>query len=98
MMNNDLAKVLITEEELRRREEELGAQIAADYVEKEPILVCILKGASIFYADLCRAIPIPMNMDFMAVSSYGNPNEVFRRSGDTQGSFRPHRRPPCHHR
>ena len=38
MMNNDLAKVLITEEELRRRVEELGAQIAADYVEKEPIL------------------------------------------------------------
>ena len=72
MMNNDLAKVLITEEELRRRLDELGAQIAADYVEKEPILVCILKGASIFYADLCRAIPIPMNMDFMAVSSYGN--------------------------
>ena len=72
MMNNDLAKVLITEEELRRRVEELGAQIAADYVEKEPILVCILKGASIFYADLCRAVPIPMNMDFMAVSSYGN--------------------------
>ena len=71
-MKNDLAKVLITQEELARRVAELGAQISADYVEKEPILVCILKGASIFYADLCRAVTIPMNMDFMAVSSYGN--------------------------
>ena len=71
-MKNDLAKVLISQEEIQKRVSELGAQIAADYVEKEPILVCILKGASIFYADLCRTIPIPMNMDFMAVSSYGN--------------------------
>ena len=71
-MKNDLAKVLITQEELARRVAELGAQISADYVEKEPILVCILKGASIFYADLCRAVTIPMHMDFMAVSSYGN--------------------------
>ena len=55
-MKNDLAKVLISQEEIQKRVSELGAQIAADYVEKEPILVCILKGASIFYADLCRAI------------------------------------------
>ncbi len=71
-MKNDLAKVLITQEEIQRRVTEMGAEIARDYANKEPILVCILKGASIFYADLCRAIPIPMNMDFMAVSSYGN--------------------------
>ena len=50
----------------------MGQAIARDYEGKEPILVCILKGAVMFYADLCRAIPIPMNMDFMAVSSYGN--------------------------
>ena len=43
-MKNDLAKVLITQEEIQRRVSELGAQIARDYVEKEPILVCILKG------------------------------------------------------
>lgn len=71
-MKNDLAKILITQEQIQQRVEELGAQIACDYVDKEPILVCILKGAVMFYADLCRAIRIPVNMDFMAVSSYGN--------------------------
>jgi len=71
-MRNDLAKILLTEEQITNRVRELGAQISADYVDREPILVCILKGAVMFYADLCRAIPIPINMDFMAVSSYGN--------------------------
>ena len=71
-MKKDLAKVLITEEEIKRRIKEMGQEIACDYGDKEPILVCILKGAVMFYADLCRAIPIQMNMDFMAVSSYGN--------------------------
>ena len=71
-MKNDLAKVLISQEDIQRRVAEMGQAIARDYEGKEPILVCILKGAVMFYADLCRAIPIPMNMDFMAVSSYGN--------------------------
>lgn len=71
-MKNDLAKILLTEEQIRARVLELGARISADYVDREPILVCILKGAVMFYADLCRAITIPINMDFMAVSSYGN--------------------------
>ena len=70
-MKNDLAKVLISQEGLQERVAGLGAQISADYAGKEPILVCILKGASIFYADLCRSVSIPMYMDFMAVSSYG---------------------------
>ena len=71
-MKSDLAKVLISQEDIQRRVAEMGQAIARDYEGKEPILVCILKGAVMFYADLCRAIPIPMNMDFMAVSSYGN--------------------------
>ncbi len=71
-MQNDLAKVLITEDEICRRVREMGEEIARDYGDKEPILICILKGAVMFYADLCRAIPIQLNMDFMAVSSYGN--------------------------
>ena len=75
-MMNDLAKVLISQEGLQERVAGLGAQISADYAGKEPILVCILKGASIFYADLCRSVSIPMYMDFMAVSSYGNRTET----------------------
>ena len=71
-MRNDLAKILLGEEEIQKRVRELGAELARDYVGLEPTLVCILKGAVMFYADLCRAIPIQVNMDFMAVSSYGN--------------------------
>lgn len=71
-MREDIAKVLLTGEEIQKRVKEMGAKIALDYADSEPILVCILKGAVMFYADLCRAIPIPINMDFMAVSSYGN--------------------------
>ena len=71
-MEKDLAKVLITEEEIKRRVKELGAEISKDYEGEMPVLVGILKGAVVFYADLCRAIPLPLSMDFMAVSSYGN--------------------------
>ena len=71
-MREDIAKVLLSEEQIRRRVAEMGQQISQDYGDKEPILVCILKGAVLFYSDLCRSISIPINMDFMAVSSYGN--------------------------
>lgn len=70
-MINDIAKVLISEEALQKRIRELGADIARDYEGKNPTMVCILKGAVMFYADLLRNIPIPLTMDFMAVSSYG---------------------------
>ena len=71
-MNNDIAKVLYTEEQLQKRIREMGAEIARDYAGKNPIMICILKGSIMFYADLLRACPIPLQMDFMAVSSYGN--------------------------
>lgn len=71
-MLNDIAKVLLSEETIQRRVKELGAEIARDFKDKNPIMVCILKGATMFYADLLRATPIPLSMDFMAVSSYGN--------------------------
>lgn len=70
-MMNDIAKILISEEDLQKRIRELGADIARDYEGKNPTMVCILKGAVMFYADLLRNIPIPLTMDFMAVSSYG---------------------------
>lgn len=70
-MEKDIAKVLLSEEQLQTRIREMGAQIAEDYREKNPTMVCILKGAVMFYTDLLRATPIPLTMDFMAVSSYG---------------------------
>ncbi len=70
-MEKDIARVLLTEEQLQARVQELGRQIAWDYRGKNPAMVCILKGAIMFYTDLLRAIPIQLSMDFMAVSSYG---------------------------
>ena len=71
-MNNDIAKVLISEEQLAKRIREMAAEITRDYAGKNPTMICILKGAVMFYSDLLRNIPIPLTMDFMAVSSYGN--------------------------
>jgi len=71
-MNRDIDHVLIREEQISRRVKELGAQISEDYEGKDVVLVCILKGAVIFFADLARAITCHMEMDFLSISSYGN--------------------------
>ena len=71
-MKNDIAKVLLTEEQIQNRVHEMGQQIARDYEGKNPTMICILKGAIMFYTDLLRSMNIPLSMDFMAVSSYGN--------------------------
>lgn len=71
-MHNDLERILITEEQLKRRVSELGKQLAEDYADKKPLMLCILKGSSVFYTDLIRAMNIPLECDFIAVSSYGN--------------------------
>ena len=68
---DDMEQVLLSQQQIREKVEELGVQISQDYAGKEPVLVSVLKGAFIFMADLCRAITIPCSMDFMAVSSYG---------------------------
>ena len=68
----DLEKVLVTKEEISLKVKELGQKITADYAGKEPVLICILKGASIFFADLIREIDLPLTTDFMAISSYGS--------------------------
>ncbi len=70
-MIDDVSEILIAEEELHARAVELGRAISLDYAEKPLLLVCILKGGHIFLADLVRAITIPLEIDFMAVSSYG---------------------------
>lgn len=64
-------RVLIDEAELRTRVAELGAAIARDYDSENPVLVGVLKGALVFMADLVRATPIALTMDFIALSSYG---------------------------
>ena len=71
-MNNDIARVLISEEQLQKRIREMGAEIALDYAGKNPTMVCILKGAVMFFADLLRELDFPLVTDFMAISSYGS--------------------------
>ncbi|QGG46653.1 hypoxanthine phosphoribosyltransferase [Heliorestis convoluta] len=70
-MDQVIERVLLTEVEIQKKVEELGAQISADYEGKDLLVVGILKGALVFMADLIRAIQIPVTIDFMAVSSYG---------------------------
>jgi hypoxanthine phosphoribosyltransferase len=68
---SDRIDIVIGEEELRRRVRELGAEISRDYAGRTPLLVSVLKGSFIFLADLARAITIPVNIDFMAITRYG---------------------------
>jgi hypoxanthine phosphoribosyltransferase len=68
----DCERILLTEEEIRAKVQELGRRISSDYAGKEVLLIGILKGAMIFLADLVREITVPTQFDFMAVSSYGS--------------------------
>ncbi len=70
-MEQIFGRPFVTQEEMRTRIRELGRQIAADYLNKDLILVGVLKGAYAFYADLARAIRIPLRVDFLIVASYG---------------------------
>lgn len=67
----DLSSVLYDEAQLKAAITELGARITQDYQGKAPLMVCILKGASLFFSDLIRQIDLPLAIDFMAISSYG---------------------------
>ena len=71
-MKNDIAKVLLTEEQLQQKVYELGARISEDYAGKNLLMVGILKGSVVFMADLMRAVTVPAAIEFMAVSSYGS--------------------------
>ena len=72
----DIKSVLLSEEEIRNKTAELGAQIAADYreasAEQDLLLITVLKGAVMFVTDLARTIAVPTQLEFMAVSSYGS--------------------------
>lgn len=71
-MREQFDEILLQEEQISARVSELAAQITADYEGKDPLLICVLKGAVFFMADISRRITIPCEIDFMAVSSYGS--------------------------
>ncbi len=71
-MLGDIKSVLISEESLNEMVSKMGAQISKDYAGKNLLVISVLKGASVFMSDLIRKITIPIQIDFMAASSYGN--------------------------
>jgi hypoxanthine phosphoribosyltransferase len=75
LMDDDLEEVLITKEQIETRLRELAIQISADYRDKSPVIVCILKGAVLFFVDLVKRLPIFLELDFIAASSYGEGHE-----------------------
>lgn len=70
-MYSDIQDVLYSEEQIQGKIKELGELLSADYEGKNPLVICVLKGAFIFMADLVKQIRVPLEIDFMAVSSYG---------------------------
>lgn len=74
-MHDDIEETLISEADLQARVRELAAAIQRDYVGKDLVLLGILRGAIMFMTDLARQLSMPLNMDFMAISSYGNATE-----------------------
>ena len=76
-----ILKVLYSEEEIAKRIEELGAQMYEDLKDRDPLFVSVLRGAFIFMADIVRACPVKSDVEFIAVSSYGN---ALRSSGAVQ--------------
>ncbi len=71
-VDSSVGEIVVPEADLQRRVRELGTQITADYAGRPPLLVGVLKGACFFLSDLARAIDLPVEIDFMAVSSYGS--------------------------
>src|ERR1041385_8599006 len=76
---SEVASVLFGREDIRRRVEELGRSITGDYEGREPVLISVLTGGTMFLADLIRAIALPLEVEFMAISRYGNAPESLGR-------------------
>ena len=74
-----VASVLFRREEIRRRVEELGRAITRDYAGRAPVLISVLKGGSVFLADLIRAVHLPVAIDYMSISRYGGAAESMGR-------------------
>jgi hypoxanthine phosphoribosyltransferase len=75
MRDPAVGEILVQPDELARRVRELGAEISRDYEGREPLLICVLKGAVFFLSDLMRALEVKCEVDFMAVASYGSATE-----------------------
>ena len=69
-MEKNIARILLTEEQIQNRIQELGEILSAEYADKDPVVVGVLKGVVVFYADMIRKINVPCQMDFMWISSY----------------------------
>lgn len=70
-MRNDIQEILYSEEQIQAKVKELGEQLSRDFEGRNPLVICVLKGAFIFISDLVKNMTIPLEIDFMAVSSYG---------------------------
>ena len=73
-MERDIQQILLTEEQIKNRIKELGEILTAEYADKNPVIVGVLKGVVVFYADMIREIKVPCEMDFMWISSYSGTN------------------------
>ena len=69
-MHNDIERILLTEEQIQEKVKELGVILTEEYKDKNPIIVGVLKGVVVFYADMIRQIKVPCQMDFRWISSY----------------------------
>lgn len=69
-MHNDIEKILLSEQQIQARIQELGEMLTKEYADKNPVIVGVLKGVVVFYADMIRHIQVPCQMDFMWLSSY----------------------------
>ena len=75
-MENNIKEILLTEEQIQNRIRELGETLTAEYAGKDPVIVGVLKGVVVFYADMIRQIKVPCQMDFMWISSYAGTNST----------------------
>ena len=75
-MVQDIQEILLTEEQIKARIEELGRELSEDYAGKNPVIVGVLKGVVVFYSDMIRKITVPCEMDFMTISSYSGTNST----------------------
>ena len=69
-MEKDILKVLVSEEQIKQRIKEMGEEISREYADKDPVVLGVLKGVVVFYADMVRHITVPCQRDFMCLSSY----------------------------
>ena len=73
-MEKDIQQILLTEEQIQNKIKELGEILSAEYADKNPVIVGVLKGVVVFYADMIRQIKVPCQLDFMWISSYAGTN------------------------